>query len=131
MDGRAGLALALFLAVVAANLEGSSARGEYQVRGRRDPFVRLITSDGRRIHSPGFSDEQPAVGGVAGLALQGIVYEAGRDSYAILNGQIVRARDELNGIQVLAVDAEGVTVRVSGQDHRLTLPESMEEKTES
>lgn len=120
--------LALFLAV---SLGGGAAWGEYQARGRRDPFVRLITSDGRHIHPPGFSEERGAIQGVEGITLQGIVYEAGRDSYAILNGQIVRVRDELEGIQVLAIDTEGVTVRVNGQDHRLTLPELTEEKRES
>lgn len=97
----------------------------YEAKGKRDPFVPLMTSEGQRIHPPG-QDEEVALG-VTGLTLQGIVFEPGADSYAIINGQVVRSHEDIEGIEVLKIEPDSVTLLVEGKAHRLTLHQSTEE----
>lgn len=99
--------------------------GGYEAKGKRDPFVPLVTSEGQRVHPPG-GDEEVALG-VTGLTLQGIVFEPGADSYAIINGQIVRSHEDIEGIEVLKIEPDSVTLLVEGKAHRLTLHQSTEE----
>lgn len=108
---------------------GAPARAEYQPKGKRDPFVPLLTSDGQRIHPPGAEDGQGS--GLGNLVLQGIVFDPKSDSYAVISGQVVREQEELEGVKVVRIDPDSVTVLVDGQSHRLTVqgPEQ-EEPTE-
>ena len=99
-------------------------RAEYQSKGKRDPFIPLLTEGGQRIHPSGYDEQVPT--GVAGLALQGIVYEKGGASYALINGEVVREGEEVEGVKVLKIDADAVTIQAEEQTHRLVI-QPMEE----
>lgn len=105
---------------------GSPAWGEYQAKGRRDPFVPLITADGQRIQPPGIDEETPS--GVEGLVLQGVVFDPRAESYAVINGQVVRVQDLVNGMQVVKIDPTAVTLLVEGQPRELILQEAAAEE---
>lgn len=114
--------LAMVLAVEAAVAEAA-----YQAHGKRDPFVPLLTASGQRIHPPGGDEE--AAAGVPSVALQGIVYDPKTDSYAILNGRVMRLGETIDGITVTAITPTMVTVMINGQPHQLTVQTSTTEET--
>ncbi len=95
---------------------------EYQAKGRRDPFIPLLDSEGRRIHPPGVEDEEGSPG-LGNLLLQGILFDPKAESYAVINGQVVREQEELEGVRVVRIEPDSVTVSVEGQSHRLTVQE--------
>jgi len=91
----------------------------YQAKGKRDPFVPLITPEGQRIHPPGA--EEQGEPGVDAVQLQGIMFDPSSDSYAVLNGHVVREKEELGGMKVLKIEPNSVTIWMDGQRRRLTL----------
>lgn len=99
------------------------AWGEYDAKGRRDPFVPLLTREGRRIHPPG-SDGEGAFSGAEGLRLEGIVFDPGEESYAILDGQLVREGEEVGGVRVLEIGPDSVTVLSDGEPQELRVQHS-------
>jgi len=105
-----------------------SAWAQYNSRGKRDPFVPLVTSDGRRIHPPGLDEAEEV--SVAGLSLQGIVFDQKTESVAVINGRIVREGEEVDGMKVLKIRPTSVTMLVEGQPHTLRLPQLEEEVME-
>lgn len=118
-------ALRLFSALLAGGLlacgAAAPASAEYQPKGKRDPFVPLLTSDGQRIHPPGSDDGRE--GGLGSLVLQGILFDPKADSYAVISGQVVREKEEIEGVKVVRIEPDSVTVLVDGQSHRLTVQE--------
>ena len=105
------------------------AWAEYQAKGKRDPFVPLISADGQRVHPPGSEDE--ANPGQGSFVLQGIMFDPKAESYAIFSGHVVREKEEFAGMKVLKIEPNGVTIWVDGQRRRLTLHQPGEEsKTE-
>lgn len=101
------------------------ARAEYQSKGKRDPFVPLLTHDGRRIQPPGLDEEIGLA--AAKLNLQGIVLGKGKDSFAIINDRILKEQEEIEGIKVLKIEANRVSILVDGQEHNLTVHQPTEE----
>ncbi len=118
-------AIRLFSALLAGGLlacgAAAPASAEYQPKGKRDPFVPLLTSDGQRIHPPGAEEGQET--GLGNLVLQGIVFDPKAESYAVISGQVVREKEELEGVKVVRIEPDSVTVLVDGQSHRLTVQE--------
>ena len=104
------------------------AQGEYQAKGRRDPLVALLTPKGQRVQPPGLDEESDT--GVQHLVLQGIVFDPQGDSFSVINGKVVRANDEIDGMKILKIEPTAVTVRVEGAHHRLTLSQPQGEPSE-
>lgn len=76
----------------------SFADGEftYESKGRRNPFIPLITSDGRLLK---LEQEE----GTEGLLLEGIIYDEHSLSYAIVNAEVVKVGDSVGDYQVLKI----------------------------
>lgn len=106
-----------------------AAWAAYDPKGKRDPLIPLIDSEGHRIYPPGFDEEVPT--GVRGLTLQGIVFDPRADSYAILNGRLVRKNDEIEGMQVVDIGPRAVTIQAGGQRHQLVIQEPSAEEVPS
>ena len=100
-----------------------SAWAAYNVRGKRDPFVPLLTINGQRIYPPG-TDE----GGASSFVLQGIVYEPKGVSYAIINDQIVREQDQIEGMKVLKIGPKSVVILSEGNEVQLVIHSSLPEE---
>jgi hypothetical protein len=89
------------LAIICALVSGYSVlsaqdKPAYDPKGRRDPFVPLVTPDGRLLK---LESQQPT----AGLTLEGIIYDEHGLSYAIVNGEVVRISDRVGEYQVLKI----------------------------
>jgi hypothetical protein len=104
----------------------------YDAKGKRDPFVPLLTQKGERLRPPGLDEEDSPYGEALSVpvALQGIVFDSAAESFAVINGEIVRQNESLGPIQVLKIEPGQVTVRV-GNDERVlfvTPPEQQREE---
>lgn len=74
----------------------------YDAQDKRDPFLPLVSSDGRVL-------EPRIVKGSEGRPqIEGIIYEAGGPSYAVVNGEVIKAGDTSGGYQVLEIHPEKV-----------------------
>ena len=80
----------------------------YDVKGKRDPFIPLVTPDGRLLK---LEQEE----GVVGLLLEGIIYDKNGTSCAIVNSEIVRIGDKVGEFQVLKIEEKRVIFIKDGQ----------------
>ncbi|OGX15698.1 MAG: hypothetical protein A2166_02915 [Omnitrophica WOR_2 bacterium RBG_13_41_10] len=86
----------------------------YDAKNKRDPFIPLVTSDGRLLKL-----EQQE--GTQGLLLEGIIYDDKGISCAIVNGEVVRVGDEAGGFQVLKIQKDKVVFIKDGQPTEIEL----------
>ena len=82
--------LTLFLSVSFADNEFV-----YDAKGKRNPFIPLVTPDGRLLK---LQEEQSKE-----LNLSGIIYDKNGVSYAIVNGQVVGVGDSIGDYRVLKI----------------------------
>ena len=101
------------------------ARAEYQSKGKRDPFVPLLAADGQRFRPPGLDEE--VMTQAIGMALQGVVYEPKAESYAVIDGQVVREGDEIGGAKIIKIEPNSVTIQKENQISQIVLQPSQEE----
>ncbi|MBU4346535.1 MAG: general secretion pathway protein GspB [Candidatus Omnitrophica bacterium] len=87
----------------------------YDAKGKRDPFISLVTSDGRLLKLEQETTE--------GLLLEGIIYDKGGLSYAIVNGAVVKIGDKINEYQLLKIEEDKVAFIKDGQTLELELKE--------
>lgn len=80
----------------------------YHDAGRRNPFVALVTSDGRYIQL----EKKEASGDIK---LEGIIYDNYGISYAIVNGLVVKIGDFIGDKQVLKIEKNSVFFVKEGQ----------------
>lgn len=104
----------------------TGAHGAYQAKGKRDPLVALLTPKGQRIQPPGLDEE--AETGVQQLVLQGVVFDPEADSFAIINGQIVKPHDQMEGIEVVEIEPGRVILQSKGQRYDLRFPQPTEDR---
>ncbi len=122
---RNSIRMVLWMMTLAVFAHAKGAEAEYQSRGKRDPFVPLLTEDGRRIHPPGLDEQTGLI--ASGLNLQGVVLGKGRDSFAVINDRIFREQEEMEGIKVLKIEPNRVTILMDGQEVELTVHQPTEE----
>jgi len=91
-----------------------TAAYKYNSQGRRDPFIPIVTTDGRLIKV------QPE-GGVTGLALEGIILDENGVSYAMINGDVVKIGDDVNGFEVLKIEDNKVILIKDGEPLEIEL----------
>ena len=73
----------------------------YDAEGRRDPFMALVTPDGRLINLEPTSGETK-------LVIGGIIYDENGSSYAIINGEVVSVGDYILGYDVISIEENKV-----------------------
>ncbi len=93
---------------------------------RRDPFVPLITAEGKRLDFPQEQSVDDAER-LGRLTFQGIVLDPTGGSYAIINGKVVHEQDEIEGMKIVEIEPNIVTVLVEGKRHQLVLHPIKEE----
>lgn len=86
------------------------AEGEffYDAKGKRDPFIALITPDGKFLQL-----EKAEVPG--GLSLEGIIYDKNGVSYALINGFVIKVGDDIEDYRVLKIEDKKVLLIKEGQ----------------
>ncbi len=70
----------------------------YDSKGRRNPFIPLVTAEGRLLNL----DKQESTSS-GGLAIEGIIYDKLGRSFAIVNTEIVGIGDTVGDYQVLKI----------------------------
>ncbi len=89
---------------------------KYDAKGKRDPFIALVTPDGRLLK---WEKEE----GASGISLEGIIYDEHGLSYAIVNGEVVRVSDKIGDYQVLKIEKNKVIFIKNGQITEVELKE--------
>lgn len=81
---------------------------EYDSQGKRNPFIPLITSDGRLLKLD--TEKKTEI-----LAVQGIIYDGTGVSYAIVNNNVVKIGDMVESSQVLKIEEDKVSFIKDGK----------------
>jgi len=81
----------------------------YDSQGKPDPFTPWVTPDGR-LQILKNQDEKTA----SEINVQGIVYDKNGLSYAIVNEQVVKISDEVDGYQVFKIEENKVLLIKDG-----------------
>jgi hypothetical protein len=74
----------------------------YDAKGKRNPFIPLVTNEGRLIK---LDREQ---GDQGGLSLEGIIYDKDATSFVLINGKVLGIGDAVDGYQVLKIEENKV-----------------------
>lgn len=88
----------------------------YDAKGKRDPFIPLVTPDGRLLK---FQEQSTT----SGLLLEGIIYDKQGVSYAIVNAEVVKIGDTISGYQVLKIENNKVIFIKDGEPTEVELKE--------
>lgn len=90
---------------------------KYDSKDKRDPFIPLIGPAGEYL--------TPSIGlkSIGDMRLEGIVWDPQGESYAIINGEIVKEGDYLGGVLVSKINSKEVRILLEGQEFALLLIE--------
>lgn len=80
----------------------------YEVKNKRNPFIQIITPDGRFLQLDKEDTKQE-------LIVEGIIYDKYGRSYAIVNGAVVEIGSLVKDYQVLKIEEEKVLFIKEGE----------------
>ncbi|MEK6715587.1 MAG: hypothetical protein AABY43_06045 [Candidatus Omnitrophota bacterium] len=108
------------LAIILAPLASAEDSLIYKAGGKRDPMIPLVTPQGliRDIKSQSAQHE--------GLSLEGIIYDAQRNSLAIINGEILKAGDNIGEVKILDIQEDRVMILKDNEVQEIRLEEEGE-----
>jgi hypothetical protein len=92
----------------------------YDDAGRRDPFYPLVGNDGR-ILAPRDTNAK-----VKDLQLEGILWDAGGNSLAIINQQILSAGESIGAFEIIEIRRNEVVISSGNKQAILKLSEEEE-----
>ena len=95
--------------VPAAQTARSAAEELYDARGRRDPFVPLVTLATRQVAS-GLMGVQS----IDEISIQGVIYDPKNGSMVIVNDSLLKEGQEEGPVKVLKIDKDGALFSVNG-----------------
>jgi len=101
-----------------ANLCPAQEGSVYDPAGKRDPFIPLVTPDGRfqRLEAEEESKKKETE-----LKLNGIIYDKYGISYAIVNDNVVKTGDSIQDYRVLKIEEKKVTFIREGQTTEISI----------
>ena len=102
----------------------SASEYKYDSRGRRDPFVPLITSGIRP--SLGLM----SVEGIEDVKLEGIIFDPFGKSIAVLNGEIVKEGDRTYNVEIVKISDNTITLKIHDIPYTISLVEEGSEAVE-
>lgn len=82
----------------------------YKNNGVRDPFMSLVTKDGRILPGAKVTTETGDVN------LEGIIWDPAGKSLAIINGKAVKKNDFIFGLTVLEIKEDSVVLEKMGKE---------------
>jgi hypothetical protein len=94
----------------------------YDAKGKRNPFIPLVTNDGRLLKL----EQEENVQTEPGLLLDGIIYDKNGLSYAIVNGFVVKIGDTVGSYQVLKIESRKVIFIKGGETKEIELKKEEE-----
>ena len=93
----------IFLFFSAVLLFAQEDKFVYDSHGRRDPMLRLVTPSGNIVSYE--SDYQ-----ISDLVLEGVIFDPGGKSLAIINGIVVKLSDKMGQFTVLEITEDEVVL---------------------
>ena len=96
-------------------IAGTSYASEslYTAKGRRDPFVPLITSSTKASVASGLMGVET----LEEIVVEGIMNDLDpKKSVVILNGSVLHEGEEVGNVKVLKLQADGVVISVNGTE---------------
>lgn len=102
----------VFLIAIAAFAE---EKFTYDAKGKRDPFVPLVSEGGVYI------SDAYGISGIKDIRLEGIVWDEAKGSIAIINGEIVREGQKIGAAEILRIEKDTVIFNIDGEETRLNL----------
>lgn len=90
---------------------------EYKSSENRDPFIPLVTKDGKLAVTYG------TINSIEDVILEGIVYDKDGESVAIINDLVLKENDQIGSIRVKKIERGGVILSFKGEDHTFKLKE--------
>ncbi|RJP29035.1 MAG: hypothetical protein C4533_04355 [Candidatus Omnitrophota bacterium] len=102
--------ITLIISVLFIGLKLSAAQADfvYDSHSKRNPFIALVTPDGRLL-------KLDVEEGNEALALEGIIFDENGVSYAIVNQDVVNVGDYVGDYQVLKIEKDEVRFVREGQ----------------
>lgn len=88
----------------------------YDAKGKRNPFIPLVTPEGRLLKLDKKQDTTQE-----GLAIEGIIYDKFGRSFAIINASVVGIGDMVGDFQVLKILENKVILIKNGEPLELEL----------
>lgn len=85
----------------------------YDSGRRRDPFIPLKAEDGAFVNSSS-----------AGIKLEGIIYDPGRRSMAVLSGKTYQEGESVGEAKVLSIQKDQVVISLAGEEKILRIREA-------
>jgi hypothetical protein len=110
----------LFFNLVCVGYVLSQEQFKYDASSRRDPFMPLVTPDGRLINLDAEKGEKSS------LSIEGVIYDKNGISYAVVNGNVVKIGDLVGDYQVLKIEADKVVFIKEGQTQEIILKKEEE-----
>jgi hypothetical protein len=89
----------------------------YDSRDNRDPFMPLLTKDGRPITT------YSRIGSIHDIIVEGILYDPQGASLVIINDMILKQADTINGVTVKKIEKNSVLLSFKGEDHTFKIKE--------
>jgi hypothetical protein len=116
------LVLLIFLQLATWNLQPVAAFSDetpfiYDSQGNRDPFMPLLTKDGRPITT------YSRIGSIHDIIVEGILYDPQGASIVIINDMILKQADTISGITVKKIEKNSVILSFKGEDHTFKIKE--------
>lgn len=108
--------LLIFLVLAVPFIVFSQEEFVYDAKGRRNPFIPLVTPEGRLLK---LDKQNTASSG--GLALEGIIYDKLGRSFAIVNTSVVGVGDSVGDYQVLRILEDRVILIKDGEPLEIEL----------
>jgi len=105
----------IVLAEIGCGLAFAEDACKYNAKGRRDPFIPLISEAG------GYASDAYEASAVEDIRLEGIVWDDEKGSIAIINGEIVREGDAMGSVKVLKINEDNVIFDVGGENIKIDL----------
>jgi len=97
LENKTIILIFLFCFFFCTHCVAQEQRFTYDSKGKRNPFIALLTADGRLIKL----DKEEAKGD---LQVEGIIFDKRGRSYAIVNSSVVGIGDSVGAYQVLKIE---------------------------
>jgi hypothetical protein len=88
---------------------------KYDSKGKRDPFVPLVSETGVSI------SDIYGISSIKDIRLEGIVWDDKGGSIAIINGEIIKEGEVLGVLKLLKIQKDGVVFDIDGEEVKVDL----------
>lgn len=114
----------LSLGMIFMQFSACVAEYEYKSKGKRDPFIPLVTGD--IVTSLGLE----SVTSIDDIEFEGVIYDPAGQSMALLNGEVVKKGDKIYSVEILEISRSSIAVKIYDKAYTIDLVEEGGETVE-